>query len=197
MKVVKNYSPQRPVFFTDKAIKSLGVDAELFTDLETEEEKLKALKNNLDFTVIPHEKTVTRFLDNVEISMLREEYTEEFETVLPVREAEFEAKKAEFKAILKDLAALVAASDTKIRDLVGQINTGTTAVALEKESTYRILHNDKYLFYSIINGHLLLVAVEDVPKNKEEGLFEKQEREKAAAFFNAESNQEQYFNEAS
>lgn len=199
MKVVKTYTPQNPVFIKPEKVKSLGIEAELFPELETEDEKLQALKECLDFAIVPSHTSmnVTRFLDNIEIGFLREEYTEEMETVLPVREAEYEDRKAEFKATLHELAALVAASETKVRDLISQINQGTTRVALDSEKTFRIAHEENYLYYSVINGKLILVSTEKIPEKKEETLFDKVEKEKSAKFFNAESNQEQYFGEAS
>lgn len=158
MHEAENYRPGEVVFTTEEAAvpQSLG-------KFNTEEDAGRFMAENL--LAVPTRYTAMRYMDQVEIEILRDQYTEELEDIIPgLREAYLKSseelrlagqKKKQAKKMLKARLA-------KIQRMADKVNEGTTRMALDLPHTWKVIYNGKKYFYTYIDGEIKLAGTEDV-----------------------------------
>jgi hypothetical protein len=160
MKILRDYIPANPQFFTNEKLNELELPAQLNA------KSLAEFKEQLsDFDIIQVEKPTTadRYLDNFEISEIRAAYCQLVEDELPKFEKQLQRITEDSKLAVKEAKELVDATLTTIKDFAAKVANGLVKVELAPEKTFKVPFNRNFYFYSIINNVCKLVKVEPIP----------------------------------
>lgn len=140
-------------------------------------EKLLAVQSKLQ---------TERFMDQVELEALRDQYSEELETVLPQLEQEHLEKHRELETAKqneKDAKEMVSASITKIKQLANEVNERVTEINLDPATTWECVYNGKRFYYTYMDNEIKLAAIRTIASYEADDLISSSERN--ATFFEA------------
>lgn len=177
MKKVEDYRPDEIKFTAESSAVPMTLG-----QFESEEDARVFMSQNL--LAVQTKLIATREMDENEIEMLRDEYAEELEDVLPVLRAEHFKKESELemaKKNEKEAKEMVSASLSKIQQLANEVNEGTTTIELDPANTWVAIYNGKKYFYAFIDGEIKLARVQDIPSYEADDLISSSE--KNAQFF--------------
>lgn len=166
--IKKDYTPAILEF---KLPEDLAIPKKLGNFL-TEEEAREFIAKS--FVATQTKVEVTRFMDEIEKEVLREDYMLELEEVLPGLEDKAGEKYliAEVaKQDAKDAADMVKMSNLKIRDLAKEVKAGIKKMNLETKNTWRIPLDGKYYFVTYHDGELLTAKVQEIPEHEKQDLL--------------------------
>ncbi|MCB0376535.1 MAG: hypothetical protein KDD04_11495 [Sinomicrobium sp.] len=155
---VEDYQPKEIVFTLENTNvpRSLG-------KFGSEEEAAAFMKEN--FLAMQTRYTASRYMDQVETEILRDEYRTELEEVLPELRAEHLTRMEELemaKENEKIAKEAVFKSINKVQELADKVREGVTEMALDFVNTWKLIYNGKKYFYTYMNGELKLAGVQDV-----------------------------------
>jgi hypothetical protein len=127
-----------------------------------------------NFITLNPKLEVTREMDEIEVNDLRGMYINELEEIIPDLERNALRAQTEFdnaKRHLSEQKERVSASHTKVDMLITEINEGTIGMALDQSKTFELAFQDKYLYYTLINGELVLCHVKNIPDYERGDMF--------------------------
>lgn len=153
MHEVENYRPNVMVFKVEAndVPQSLG-------KFKSDEEARLFMTENLSAVQTAH--TGERYIDQVEIAIIRDQYIEELEDVLPgLRAAQQDEKNAE---------EAIKASLNKIQQMADKVNKGITEVVLDETHTWEVIYNGKKYCYTYIDEEIKLAGVQDISSHETE-----------------------------
>lgn len=148
----------------------LGFPTVIFEDLSDIEDVRQAVATKL-IAIQEKDTVATRFLDEYEKEMIRDEYQILLESKKPRLAAELDAIIAEAKTKIKEAKAKYQAVNTEIDDLVSQVRIGTAKMNLKFGETFRIPVGENYLYYSWINEKFKLCHVRQIPQWERSDVF--------------------------
>jgi hypothetical protein len=177
MKKVDDYRPNAIEFTAEssRVPKVLG-------QFESEEDARVFMSQNL--LAVQTKLQAERFMDDVEIESLRNEYSEELEDVLPKLRQEHFKREEELeraKKNKKDAEEMVNASLNKIQQLANEVNERVTGIELDPTNTWVAIYDGKKYFYTFIDGEIQLAKVQDIAAYEADDLISSSE--KNARFF--------------
>lgn len=159
MQKVNDYRPDVIEFTAE----STRVPANL-GQFESEEDARVFMSQNL--LAVSTKLKAERFMDQVEIEDLRDQYAEELEDVLPKLRIEHFKKSEELeraKQNERDAKEMVNASLNKVQQLANEVNDRVTDIELDPANTWVAIYDGKRYYYAFIDGEIKLAKVEDVP----------------------------------
>ena len=171
MKKVTEYTPETVEFVINHEIEK--TIPEILGEFKTVKQAQKFFNENNFITLNPMVSAV-RKMDESEIADLRGMYIEELEESLPELEKNMFKAQQEFnsaKEYLSTQKERVSASHTKVDMLVSEINAGVKEMTLEQSRTFEIAYKNKYLYYTLINGELILCKVKEIPDHERSEIF--------------------------
>lgn len=177
MKKVEDYRPDEIKFTAESSAVPM-----ILGQFESEEDARVFMSQNL--LAVQTKLVATREMDDQEIEMLRDEYAEELEDVLPILRQEHFKKESELEAAKKnekDAKEMVNASLNKIQQLANEVNDGTTTIELDPANTWDAIYNQKRYFYAFIDGEIKLAKIQDIPSYEADDLISSSQ--KNAKFF--------------
>lgn len=169
-----------------KVIEYIPEDVEFVLNQEPSEEipgelgKFKGIKevqqffNDNNFITLNPKLDVIRLMDAAEINDLRSEYIEELEERLPgleINAINATADHAAAKKFMEEQKEIVSASKTKVQMLVDEVNAGTKEMNLEQSKTFEVAYKNQYLYYTLVNGKLILCKIKDIPEFERSEIF--------------------------
>lgn len=172
MKKVVEYLPSIIKFVLNQELVNETIP-ETFGKFKTVKAVQKFLQEHNFITLNP-KLEVTREMDEIEINDLRGMYINELEELIPELERNAMKAQAEFDSAKKHLSEQkerVSASHTKVDMLIHEINEGTIGMALDQSKTFELAFQDKYLYYTLINGELVLCHVKNIPDYERGDMF--------------------------
>lgn len=173
MELKENHLPKELKFISKEELSKIGLPSVLFNEAVSIHELKQAIKDEMPAGIkIETEKTVQRFLDESEITSIRENYCKETEEILPDFKEKALQKEAILKQQIKDLHAEVSAIETKIRDLAKQVRIGKIDFELQIGMTYKWVFKDKWVYFSLINDKFRVVSIEEITEYEKESLGE-------------------------
>lgn len=145
---------------------------ESFGAFANAEEAAKFMGGNL--IISNHSITVNRHMDHVEKKLLREQYEDVLENVLPLNEKKLsvatseatEAKKKE-----KDAQETVNATITEVKGLAYEVKRGLREMRLDENYTFKVPFRGRFYFYTFIDGNVRLVKINDIPEHEKSEIF--------------------------
>lgn len=119
-----------------------------------------------------------RFMDEYEISAIRENYGELAEGKIPDMEEKLEMLNAEYKSAKKDYESRLSALLTQFKDLVTLAKEGIKNYPLDMANTFRIPVSGHYLYYTWVDNSFKLALVQCIPNHEHGDLFNSGEQNK-------------------
>lgn len=156
----KDYLPSDAKFDVPE---QLGFPTVIFEEFTNIEDVRQCVASKL-IAIQEKDTVATRFLDEYEKEMIRDEYQILLESKKPRLESELDAIIAEAKNKIKEAKAKYQAVNTEIDDLVSQVRIGTKKMELKFGETFRIPVGENYLYYSWINERFKLCHVRQIPQ---------------------------------
>lgn len=172
MKKVVEYLPSKIIFVLNEDLLTESFP-ESFGKFKTVKEIQKFLQSHNFITLNP-KLEVTREMDEIEVNDLRSMYINELEEIIPELERNALIAQTNFdnaKKHLSEQKERVSASHTKVDMLISEINEGTIGMALDQSRTFELAFQDKYLYYTLINGELVLCHVKNIPEYERGDMF--------------------------
>lgn len=145
---------------------------ETFGTYESAEEASKFIGGN--FVSSNHSITVNRHMDHVEKKLLREQYENVLENILPVNEkkhVDAANELAEAKRKEKDAIETVNATITEVKYLSQEVKRGLKEMRLDENFTHKIPYKGRFYFYSYIDKEIILVKIQDIPEHEKGEIF--------------------------
>ena len=118
--------------------------------------------------------TVNRFMDQYEKSQLRTEYQELLEDKMPIVERDFMRAKADYDAAkvkLSEAQEFLGSVITEAKKLATQVKRGVVEISLDDIATWRVPYDNRYYYYTYIDGILKLAKIADIPDYEKNDLF--------------------------
>ena len=164
MHEVEDYRPNVMVFKVEAndVPQSLG-------KFKSDEEARLFMTENL--SAVPTTYTGERYIDEVEIAIIRDQYIEELEDVLPGLRAAHLKKINALKATQQDeknAEEAIKASLNKIQQMAEKVNKGITEVVLDETHTWEVIYNGKKYCYTYIDEEIKLAGVQDISSHETE-----------------------------
>lgn len=145
-----------------------GTDVpESFGEFATAEEALKFVGVNL--TAINHGITVSRLMDSVEKKMIREEYIDVMENLVPGFENELSTADRNLTAAKNLLKKAEEGYDyiiTKAKCLAQEVKRGLKDITLDEKYTFRVPYKGRYYFFTYIDKQLRLCMIRDISESE-------------------------------
>lgn len=116
----------------------------------------------------------SRFMDNYEKKMIREDYQQLLEQKIPMLERELmKAKTAldEAKKTFNDASEAVSATFNEAKSLALEVKRGIVEMELDDLFTWKVPVGDKYYFYTFIDNQIKLCKVVDIPFHEKTEIF--------------------------
>jgi len=145
---------------------------ENFGTFESAEEAAKFMGGNL---VLSNQSiTVNRHMDHVEKKLLREQYENVLENILPVNEKKYSAaanELVEAKRNEKEAGEMVSATLTEVKSLASEVKRGLKEMKLDENFTFKIPFKGRFYFYTYIDKSVRLVQIRDIMEHEKGELF--------------------------
>lgn len=145
---------------------------ETFGTFETAEDAAKFMAGNL--VLSNHSITVSRHMDHVEKKLLREQYENVLENILPINEKKHSIatnELAEAKRKEKEAAETVNATLTEVKALASEVKRGLKEMNLDENFTFKIPFKGRFYFYTYIDKCVRLVKISDIPEHEKGEIF--------------------------
>lgn len=121
-----------------------------------------------------------RYMDDVEKSDLRGKYCKLVEQELPEAENALLNAKEEAKRIKTDAEERLNSLSKQIKDYAAKVQEGTDEKKLPATKTFRIALNGYFLYYSILNGKVVLAKSEKIPSYDKSSLWAQEDKNRVA-----------------
>ena len=166
---IKDYCPDVIDFVLSDEVKEKFAEVlVLFKGADNVDEVIEKVNEyfNAEF---PTKEVARRFIDEFEISNIREEYAKIVENELPDAERELLDAIEQAKRLKKEAEDALLSVRNRIKELAARVKDGKEDYKLSSKNTFRIALYGHYLTYSWVDGEIKLVKAERVPdwdKNK-------------------------------
>lgn len=150
-----------------------------FENVEGEKDILKAVNEHFN-ALFPENEMATRYMDDVEKSDLRGKYCKLIESKLPEAENALLNAKEEAKRIKSDAEERLNALNKQVKDYAAKVQEGTEEKHLPATKTFRIALNGYFLYYSIINGKVMLAKADKIPAYDKSSLWAQEDKNRVA-----------------
>lgn len=179
MAIIKDYEPEELQFVLPEAVREQFPLELHFENAESEKDILKAV--NEHFNALFHENEMAlRYMDDVEKSDLRGKYCKLVEQELPEAENALLNAKEEAKRIKTDAEERLNSLNKQIKDYAAKVQEGTEEKHLPATKTFRIALNGYFLYYSILNGKVVLAKSEKIPSYDKSSLWAQEDKNRVA-----------------
>ena len=169
---MQNEENYRPATLEFDVAQDGSLMPETFGEFKTAEEANKFLGGN--FVSTNSSITVNRHMDHVEKKLLREEYENVLENILPVNEKKHVNAANELAAAKsneKIASETVNATITEVKYLSQEVKRGLKEMRLDENHTCRIPFKGRFYFYTYIDKEIRLVKIQDIPDHEKEEIF--------------------------
>ena len=177
--ITNDYEPEELQFVLPEVVKDTFPLELTFGNAENEKEIIKAVNEHFN-VMFPENELAMRYMDNFEKDEIRKKYCELVEKELPSAEAELLSAKLEAKRLKADAEEALNSVSRQIKDYAAKVTEGTKEKKLPPTRTFRIALNGYYLFYSVINGRVLLVKTEKISSYDKSSLWAQEDRNRTA-----------------
>ena len=160
MAIIKDYEPEELKFVLPEAVREQFPLELHFEKAESEKDILKAVNEHFN-ALFPENEMALRYMDDVEKSDLRGKYCKLVEQELPEAENALLNAKEEAKRIKTDAEERLNSLSKQIKDYAAKVQEGTEEKKLPATKTFRIALNGYFLYYSILNGKVVLAKSYD------------------------------------
>ncbi|MEM9686675.1 MAG: hypothetical protein AAF934_07110 [Bacteroidota bacterium] len=136
---------------------------------KSDEEARSFMTGNL--SAVPTTHTGERYIDQVEIGILRDRYIEELEDILPGLRTAYSKKVSALKAAQQDeknAGEAIKVSLNRIQQMADKVNKGVTEVVLDETHTWEVIYNGKKYCYTYIDEEIKLAGVQDMSSHETE-----------------------------
>lgn len=180
MAIIKDYEPEELKFVLPEAVREQFPLELHFENAESEKDILKAVNEHFN-ALFPENEMALRYMDDVEKSDLRGKYCKLVEQELPEAENALLNAKEEAKRIKTDAEErLNSLSKQIIKDYAAKVQEGTDEKKLPATKTFRIALNGYFLYYSILNGKVVLAKSEKIPSYDKSSLWAQEDKNRVA-----------------
>lgn len=170
MAIIKDYEPEELQFVLPEAVREQFPLELHFENAESEKDILKAVNEHFN-ALFPENEMALRYMDDVEKSDLRGKYCKLVEQELPEAENALLNAKEEAKRIKTDAEERLNSLSKQIKDYAAKVQEGTEEKQLPATKTFRIALNGYFLYYSILNGKVVLAKSEKIPSYDKSSLW--------------------------
>lgn len=177
--ITKDYEPEELQFVLPEAAKDTFPLELTFVNVENEKDIIKAVNEHFN-VMFPENELAMRYLDDIEKDDIRKKYCSLVETKLPEAEEALLDAKERAKKIKSDAEERLNAVSKQIKDYAAKVTEGTKEKKLPATKTFRIALNGYYLYYSVLNGRVLLVKAEKISSYDKSSLWAQEDRNRAA-----------------
>lgn len=174
-----DYEPEKLTFVLPDVVKDTFPLELNFENVEDEKDVIKAVNEHFN-VMFPENELAMRHLDDFEKNEIRKKYCELVEEKLPKAEEELLRAKEEAKRLKADAEEALNSVSRQIKDYAAKVTEGTKEKKLPPTKTFRIALNGYYLFYSIINGRVLLVKADKISSYDKSSLWAQEDKNRAA-----------------
>lgn len=174
-----DYEPEELAFVLPDVVKDTFPLELNFGNVENEKDVIKAVNEHFN-VMFPENELAMRYLDDLEKDEIRKKYCELVEKKLPKAEEELLSAKEEAKRLKADAEEALNSVSRQIKDYAAKVTEGTKEKKLPPTKTFRIALNGYYLFYSVINGRVLLVKADKISSYDKSSLWAQEDKNRAA-----------------
>lgn len=179
MAIIKDYEPEELKFVLPEAVREQFPLELHFENAESEKDILKAVNEHFN-ALFPENEMALRYMDDVEKSDLRGKYCKLVEHELPEAENALLNAKEEAKRIKTDAEERLNSLSKQIKDYAAKVQEGTEEKKLPATKTFRIALNGYFLYYSILNGKVVLAKSEKIPSYDKSSLWAQEDKNRVA-----------------
>lgn len=179
MAIIKDYEPEELKFVLPEAVREQFPLELHFEKAESEKDILKAVNEHFN-ALFPENEMALRYMDDVEKSDLRGKYCKLVEQELPEAENALLNAKEEAKRIKTDAEERLNSLNKQIKDYAAKVQEGTEEKHLPATKTFRIALNGYFLYYSILNGKVVLAKSEKIPSYDKSSLWAQEDKNRVA-----------------
>lgn len=179
MAIIKDYEPEELKFVLPEAVREQFPLELHFENAESEKDILKAVNEHFN-ALFPENEMALRYMDDVEKSDLRGKYCKLVEQELPEAENALLNAKEEAKRIKTDAEERLNSLSKQIKDYAAKVQEGTEEKKLPATKTFRIALNGYFLYYSILNGKVVLAKSEKIPSYDKSSLWAQEDKNRVA-----------------
>lgn len=179
MAIIKDYEPEELKFVLPEAVREQFPLELHFENAESEKDILKAVNEHFN-ALFPENDMALRYMDDVEKSDLRGKYCKLVEQELPEAENALLNAKEEAKRIKTDAEERLNSLSKQIKDYAAKVQEGTDEKKLPATKTFRIALNGYFLYYSILNGKVVLAKSEKIPSYDKSSLWAQEDKNRVA-----------------
>lgn len=179
MSIIKDYEPEELKFVLPEAVREQFPLELHFENAESEKDILKAVNEHFN-ALFPENEMALRYMDDVEKSDLRGKYCKLVEQELPEAENALLNAKEEAKRIKTDAEERLNSLNKQIKDYAAKVQEGTEEKHLPATKTFRIALNGYFLYYSILNGKVVLAKSEKIPSYDKSSLWAQEDKNRVA-----------------
>lgn len=179
MAIIKDYEPEELKFVLPEAVREQFPLKLHFENAESEKDILKAVNEHFN-ALFPENEMALRYMDDVEKSDLRGKYCKLVEQELPEAENALLNAKEEAKRIKTDAEERLNSLSKQIKDYAAKVQEGTDEKKLPATKTFRIALNGYFLYYSILNGKVVLAKSEKIPSYDKSSLWAQEDKNRVA-----------------
>lgn len=134
--------------------------------------------NDNNFVVMNSKVKATRLMDDIEKNDIRALYIEELEEQEPMLQKRLNDAQIAFDRAKDELSTakeMVSASTSKVKTYRNEIVAGVTQMELDQSKTFELAFRNQYLYYTFINGELILCKISNIPEYEQNGLLNSSE----------------------
>ena len=175
MAIIKDYEPEELKFVLPEAVREQFPLELHFENAESEKDILKAVNEHFN-ALFPENEMALRYMDDVEKS----KYCKLVEQELPEAENALLNAKEEAKRIKTDAEERLNSLSKQIKDFAAKVQEGTEEKQLPATKTFRIALNGYFLYYSILNGKVVLAKSEKIPSYDKSSLWAQEDKNRVA-----------------
>lgn len=179
MAIIKDYEPEELQFVLPEAVREQFPLELHFENAESEKDILKAVNEHFN-ALFPENEMALRYMDDVEKSDLRGKYCKLVEQELPEAENALLNAKEEAKRIKTDAEERLNSLSKQIKDYAAKVQEGTDEKKLPATKTFRIALNGYFLYYSILNGKVVMAKSEKIPSYDKSSLWAQEDKNRVA-----------------
>ena len=161
MAIIKDYEPAELKFVLPEAVREQFPLKLQFEKAESEKDILKAVNEHFN-ALFPENERTLRYMDDVEKSDLRGN------------------AKEEAKRIKTDAEERLSSLSKQIKDYAAKVQEGTEEKQLPATKTFRIALNGYFLYYSILNGEVVLAKADKIPSYDKSSLWAQEDKNRVA-----------------
>lgn len=173
------YEPQVLDFVLPEAVREMFPLELEFKGCETEKDIIKKVNEHFN-VMFPENEMAYRYMDDKEKDDIRKEYCELVEKDLPEAEQNMIEAVNTAKSIKSSAESRLQSVRKQISDLAAEVNDGTVQKKLPSTKTWRIALNGYFLFYSLLNGKVVLVKAEKISSYDKSSLWAQEDRNRTA-----------------